>query len=467
MISIHPNGAERACGVFVVLAATTIAAISARNFAGGWNDGSRLATIECLVDHHTLRIDRSIFVRSPESVDSLPNPYAPGDENLRINGTQDKLLIGGHYYSDKPPVAAVALAGLYKALQSSAGLVARQNPERFCYLMTLASSGLAYVAAVSCVFRFAGLLGLDLRCCLGLTVSFGLATVALPYGRHLNAHEILLGVCAALMLAFTRLAHEAESGTWRLRRPIEIGLLAGLGYTIDLGVGPVLLLGSLGLVLVRTRRLSAAAVFVLAAAPWLVAHHVLNWYIGGTWTPASSHIAYLSWPGSPFTEQNITGGWHHQSAGRFVLYALDLLFGKQGFLSHNLPLFLTLPGFFLLWHRCPRQRPELVFAGWLAALTWLLYAALSTNHSGACCSVRWFVPLLAPGYYVLVLLLRECPTSRREFLPLSAVGAVLGVDMWWHGPWYGKVLPGFWALYVGGLVAWGAVTFLRARNRDA
>ena len=40
----------------------------------------------------------------------------------------------------------------------------------------------------------------------------------------------------------------------------------------------------------------------------------------------------------------MTGGWHHSSFGNFLLYAVSLLFGKRGFIGHNLPLFLSFPG---------------------------------------------------------------------------------------------------------------------------
>src|SRR2546430_1892919 len=76
-------------------------------------------------------------------------------------------------------------------------------------------------------------------------------------------------------------------------------------------------------------------------------------------------------------------------------------------------------------------RPELLLAlGWCGGV-WLLYAATSTNSSGACCSVRWFVPLLAPGYYVLAVLLRDFAEYRRDFLLLSGWGLGLGLVMWW------------------------------------
>ncbi|MBV9125612.1 MAG: hypothetical protein JO112_19860, partial [Planctomycetes bacterium] len=137
----------------VLAGALVIALAGARPYAGGWNDGSRLATVECLVDDHTLAIDRSIFVQVPApGSSSRPLPYDP-QEPLLTRGTYDKLLINGHFYSDKSPVPALLLAGVYQGLQWCTGLTARDRPDLFCYAMTLASSGLAYVVAVWCVFQ--------------------------------------------------------------------------------------------------------------------------------------------------------------------------------------------------------------------------------------------------------------------------------------------------------------------------
>src|SRR5207244_4134202 len=53
----------------------------------------------------------------------------------------------------------------------------------------------------------------------------------------------------------------------------------------------------------------------------------------------------------------------------------------------------------------------------------------------SCCSIRWFVPLLAPLYYVLAVALRERPGWRLDFGLLAAAGLALGATTAWTGPW--------------------------------
>jgi hypothetical protein len=436
-------------GWLVVVVAAGIALVGARPYAGCWNDASRLATVESLVDRHTLVIDHSIFVDVPEGPAA---PYPPSEPGLRDTGTLDKIRVNDHYYSDKSPVPALLLAALYQVLQWTTGLTARARPDLFCLAMTLASAGLPYVVAVGSVYGLGRPLRLDPRLRLLLTASFALATVALPYTRHANNHILLLGVAAALVLGLAWLAEETRGGRPSVARVLGVGALAGLGYTIDLGAGPVLLVCTLAVVLYRCRRPGAAAWFLLAALPWLLLHHAVNYAVGGTLVPANAVTAYLQWPGSPFTPETMTGGWKHPSVGHLLLYAADLLVGKQGFLGHNLPLFLAVPALAGLCRR-GADLPEIVWAGCWCGGTWLLYAVNSVNHSGLCCSVRWFVPLLAPAYYGLAVFLRDHPGWRGTFVTLSGWGCVVGVLMWLEGPWRQHMVPGFWGLQAAALVS--------------
>ncbi|HUY89524.1 MAG TPA: hypothetical protein VMV10_12385 [Pirellulales bacterium] len=449
----------------ILLAAAIVAIASARDYAGGWNDGSRLATVECLVDRHTLAIDESVFVKPPPPESVEPNPYPDDQPQLQREGTKDKLFINGRYYSDKSPLPALTMAGIYRALQWATEIVARRDPHRFCYWMTLSTSGLAYVAAVWCIYQLGGILRLALRPRLLLTASFALTTVAPAYARHVNSHILLLAVAAGLVLSLARLVEEQQAGSTPWQRVLEIGLLAGLGYTLDLGVGPVLVACSMAIIAYRTRRLTAVLAFALAAAPWIAAHHALNYYVGGTWQPANMVTEYMQWPGSPFDQQNMTGAFKEKSLGKFLLYPVAMLFGKHGFFNHNLPLLLSLAGLVILLRRRRPETPELIFSTCFFSGAWLLYAVTSNNYSGACCSIRWFVPLLAPGWYVLAVLLRDRPEQVVDLSILSALGVVLGVVMWRRGPWEGSLPPGYWQLNAAALVAWAVWAVLRLRPR--
>jgi hypothetical protein len=457
-----PKGRERVAGILVLAAAGLVALAGSRDCAGGWNDGSRLATVEALVDHHTLAIDDSVFVRVP----ARGNPYPSDKPLLAAHGTGDKLCIAGHYYSDKSPVPALLLAGVYRAWQAATGWTARDRPGSFCYAMTLSSSGLAYVAAVGCFFWAIGLVGLPLAGRLALTASFGLATVALPYAAHVNNHILLLAATAGMLRGLVRLTGLNGGGPCGRGGLLGLGALAGLGYTIDLGAGPVLLVCTLAVVVGCCRRWGPVLLFILAALPWLALHHAVNFAVGGTWQPANAVAEYFRWPGCIFKPDTMTGAWHHESAGEFLRYAAALLVGRHGFLCHNLPLFLALAAMVLALRRGTPERPLALFAGFFCGGVWLAYALTSTNYSGQCCSIRWFVPLVAPAYLVLAAFLRRRPDAWGDVLLLSGWGMVLCVMAWRQGTWVGHLVPFFWPIQAAALASWSGYRAAR-RARGA
>src|ERR1700722_334784 len=96
---------------WIIGLALALACVGAMNHASSWNDGSRLATVECLVDQHTWAIDHSLFVEVPPASPGRVLPYSADQTLLLQQGTLDKLCINGHFYSDKSPVPALLLAG--------------------------------------------------------------------------------------------------------------------------------------------------------------------------------------------------------------------------------------------------------------------------------------------------------------------------------------------------------------------
>jgi hypothetical protein len=74
------------------------------------------------------------------------------------------------------------------------------------------------------------------------------------------------------------------------------------------------------------------------------------------------------------------------------------------------------------------------------------------------------VPLLAPAYLVLAVLLRRHPRYTGDFLVLSGWGAVVAGLAWWQGPWLKHLVPGFWPLQAAALLCWA---WYRIRSQKA
>jgi hypothetical protein len=444
----------------IIVTGSIIALVSARDYAGSYNDGSRLASVESLVDYQTWKIDRSIFLNYAEG----PCPEVWGPNGASPHGHLDKLLIGGHFYSDKPPLMAVLMAADYQVTQWISGLTAREHPKAFCYWMTLTTSGFAYVVSVWSVYRVTNLLGLPLRTALLVVLSFGLATLTPAYARQVNASIVLLAIASLLVLVMVQGSDGGRPLSQKLT--VAAGALTGFGYSTDLGCGLVLLFcTALWVIHVSSYRLSSMVLFGIGALPFLLGHHILNYLIGGTLGPMNTVPEYFRWPDSPFSEKNLTGvGSGHETLGVFLGYSFRFLFGNKGFLYHNPELFLAIAGFFGLVRVSRETRPMLLALGAWAFGTWLLYALKSKDYSGYNVSIRWMVPTLIAGYLILAVQIRESPGSLREFLILSLFGLPVAVYDWNIGTWTDSHIRGFHA-WIALAVLCGLVSYLMRTGR--
>jgi len=425
------RGARIAAGL-VALVTGVIAVIGARPYAGGWNDGSRLAAAESLVDTGTWSIDASVFVTPSARPAGASTPYDARDAGVMASGTLDRMFIDGRFLSDKPPVSNLLLAAPYWVLQRTTGLVARQDPARTAYALTVASSGIAYVAAVLSIFTIGWRLFGRVGPAAGVAISLALATCAAAYTRHVNAHAMLLGVLGVLFVLMDGAARRGLP----VAAAIATGALAGMAYGLEAGMGPLVVVTMLGCTWAIAR--PRVAWVVAGAVPFVGLHHVLNWQLAHTLiTPPSSIMANLTWPGSPFDPATITGRFAHPSFAQAVLYGFRLWLGQSGFLLHNLPL-LVAPAaalHLLRRHEPFVERPVVLAALALTTATWAVYTAGSNNFSGMALSIRWFVPLLAPLYYVVAVHLRLARREWRPFAVLTAAGAGVAFDEWLVGPW--------------------------------
>lgn len=442
----------------VGVVAFAVAAVGARPYAGCWNDGSRLAAVESLVARGTLAIDDSIYVKPPELQEQSRTPYPPGNP-ANDTGTRDRLLIGGHFYSDKPAVISALMAGAYRALMWAGAPPPSENPGVFAFSMTLLTSGLAYAVAAGCLWAIGRRVGLAPQLRLLWLGAFLFGTLALAYTRYVNNHAMHLGVVAAVCAL---LARTAATGGVSAATALGLGTLAGIGFNLDFGSGP-LLVATLGLYLIwRERRLTPVLAYTLGALPWVVAGAWLNYAVGGVLKPMNMVPEYSDWPGGPFTAANLTGFVRYGPLDQ-ARYLLFMLVGAPGFVTHNLPLWLLVAfGWGALRKPFAGRAELLTVIAWCAA-TWLLYGFLSNNYAGKCLSIRWFVPFLAPGFWLLAVVLRDRPTARPQFAALCAWGALLGALMWWAGPWTLRAVPLLAPIAACALVTWAVVARLTAK----
>ncbi|MCE9562033.1 MAG: hypothetical protein K8U57_08255 [Planctomycetes bacterium] len=431
--------------------AFSLAAVGALPYAGGFNDGSRLATTESLVDRGTLCIDDSIFATPSFGLlaRGMP-PYNPDIPNIETGGTLDKVRIDGHFYSDKPPILAILTAGAYRVLMFVGLPSPAERPDVFCRTATTLSSGISYAVAVGFMWVLGRLIGLPAGLRLIWLGSFALATVLPGYTRHVNPSLPQTAALAGLAVFLLRTAQALPRIAWGSLA--LAGTFAGFGYTLDLGGGPSLLAcAAIGLFL-RTRRIAAVGMFLLAAAPWIATHHALTYSVGRVWVPLGMVPEFLNWPGSPFDPSNMTGFWRHTPHG-FVIYIWELLFSYKGLLTCNLPLFLALAGGWRVLTPTRQQIELISLLAWCVA-TFGMYAVLSDNRGGGCLSIRWFVPFLVPGFWLLGRLLVQRPRTRVDFVLLSAFGFLLAIGMWTVGPWPSYIVPYLEQIVFSALGTW-------------
>jgi hypothetical protein len=432
-------------------AALALAAAGAKPYATSWNDGSRLASVQALVERGSFCIEGTAFI-DPERAPPEHPAYDPSDPLLR-RGTLDKLLIAGHYYSDKPPLVSLPLAAAYRGLMVLGLPAPGERPDQFAWVVCLLLSGTGYAVAVGCLWMLGTRSGLGAKWRFLWLASFAMATVLPAYTRSANNHIAQLGAVAAACLLLCRIADREGRGGTAWIALAALGFIIGFAYNLDFGLGPPLVAVVAATVALRTRRVWPVVVCGVGMLPCVIAGHAINFAIGGDWLrPLNMHPEYLDWPGNPFAT-TMTGVLRPRPVAQ-VLYSLDLLFGKKGFLTHNPPLLLAAAAGILVLRRPGRYRLELAaLCGW-CTVGWLMYGVLSKNHSGLCVSIRWFVPFLAPGFWVLAKILAEVPEFRRDFAVLSSCGVILAVSAWLVGPWWGHNVPLYWWVFGGSLVAW-------------
>lgn len=220
---------------------------------GSWNDQARFATIQSLVEQGTWAIDNTSL------------GYWTGD----------KVFVGEHFYSTKPPLLSAIGAVLYWPMHKLAGWTyfdELQAPTIY-YLITLMLMGIPLAGAAVLLYNTMQELGLGLRWRILGIVSFALGSLYLPYSTIFQNHTIagIAGLYSfVLVLRITRGIGPV------VRNLILAGLMVGFALACDIvGASPF-----------------AAALLVWTIARWRLGRPLseAGWLFAGFLLPATIHL---------------------------------------------------------------------------------------------------------------------------------------------------------------------------------
>ncbi|HTP07840.1 MAG TPA: hypothetical protein VMP08_06300, partial [Anaerolineae bacterium] len=365
----------------IVIAFTLIWALSIHSRAYSSNDASRLAAIDSQVRRGTWAIDDSPLL------------------------TVDKIKIGDHFYSDKPPVLSLAGAGLYSILHHALGLTLQSagcDPLRdpancralaettqadwayFILTLLLVSSSATLILVL--IYRLARHHGFTNSGSVLFIVVLGLGTALWPYSTVFTNH--VPAAAAALIGLYVLLTRPALTrGQF-----ILIGFSSALAAAIDPSAG---IFAVAYFVLCVWRARSGAGWFLLGAIIPLGLTVLLNLQITGTLLLPQMITSGYNYPGSEFGA-TVAG---NQRAADVVAYIFNLLLGQRGVI-----LFFPIVLWYLWATLRSTRSSEIVLRRTaqlmlLACLIYFLYFALFTdNYGGYSFGPRWLLilmPLLA------------------------------------------------------------------------
>jgi hypothetical protein len=401
------------------------------------NVGSRLATIQAIVEHSSFSIDNTIFMGDGSWHELDSQPHLQRTAYNWFNGTNDKICVGGKFYSDKPPMLSFLASGIYFFLYYF-GVSFGNAAGTTVYLLTCLTSGL--LASLMLVFFYKSLLFVNIenKYRLLLTLLLGLSTLVFTYAVTFNNHIIAASLVYMSFYFLLKMRFTKDYGAL-----VYAGFLLGFSAAIDMPFGLVFLsfFGLYVIYWVRGIKRIALHVskFVLASFIVLLLHCAVNLNITGSLLPGSLHPEYWNYPGAEFNEETLSGMTRHESVSGFAIYSFNTLFGLRGFFSYTPLLLFSLAGL-MEAIKSKRWRTEGLAVGGGSAVVVFFYLFSSSNYGGWSYGMRWFVPLVPLIFFFTAFLFKKPFSKVGWFLfwiaaAWSVLTAIVGVYQPWTEMW--------------------------------
>ena len=392
-------------GVVLFVVFMLIWALLTKVHTHSWQEESRMATVQALVEQGTFIIDHTEF-----------------------NRTGDKVFINAHFYSDKTPLLSVAVAGAYSILHNVFGLTLdpticvpaedaaacrafTPTGARFTafYWLTLIFIGGSASLLVVLFWRAMLQAGASGILATALAVALGLASPLAPYSIVFAGHvPAALCLFAGFYLLIMSSGVEAcpfppQSSGGQASTPVKrqsgwryfwAGMLISLAANIDLTLAIFIAAFGLWVMLTHWRQLLPYALgamlpFALSAA--------INYWAAGIIMPLYFDPKAYDFVGTVLNPTvGGTNGFYSLEFG--LRYAFDMLVGQRGLLSFTPMLIFGFVGIGVAIKQ--HQQRGLASTVLLGSLVFAAYLILRTdNFGGLAWGTRWFVPLVPLWWY--------------------------------------------------------------------
>ena len=418
------------------------------------NDRSRWCTVRTLVDEGTFVIGR----RDP-ALRSEKNQY--GDTGIVFEDgwqTVDKVMNPEtkEFYSTKPPLLPVMMAGEYWVLKKVFGWTLKDNADKIIRIELVTFNLLPWIVFLVLLSSLVERYGTTdwSRLFVMATACFG--TLVTPFLITMNNHTV--GTCSALIAIYF------ASTIWTVEKG-NCGSLFGAGFFAGFTVCnelPALAfaVGLLALFALKDWRKTLLA-FVPGAAIPAVAFLLTNYLAMGEFTPTYEKFGgpWYTFEGSHFgkTPDPVKPGIDFARTRESVgTYAFHVLLGHHGLLSLTPYVLLSLAGMLLACQgrkpppsgeaegRAPPTQDQRCFALLSLALTIIVvgfYLVKSTNYGGWTNGPRWLMWLTPFWLLTMLPVADRLSVSRagRGLATLLLGVSVLSVSysLWnpWRHPW--------------------------------
>lgn len=403
--------------------------IFTKNNGASWNDQSRFATIEALV----------------ENPDSMPR-FAI-DFTTYGWWTGDKIYDNQHFYSTKPPVLSVLGAGIYYFLHDWFQMdYSNPEQERYIYfIITFLLIGVMSAAALALFYDLMRRLGLLKKHAIFLTVAVGIGSLMLPYTLVFNNHTFAgAAIFISFYFLYKAIEHRGSRG-WNL---FLAGLFSGLALTVDIaGAGPfaaAFLIFTLTMGInrrwhkhVRMYGVALIGSFLIGFLIFIIAHLYFNYQITGDWKPIyTKHALYNKLAVEGYYGEVISSKESFFSENR-LRYIVNSLVGIRGIFLYT-PLMLFSFYFMIKVARDRRNRlallSKLILIFLIPAWIYLLFA--TKNYGGTSYGSRYFIAAMPMLFFFNAYLFRYATSEKLkgwfyEGFRLSVLIAIIGMAFPW------------------------------------